>query len=764
MTEPPKRTAWLFPGQGSQHKGMGRDLFARHPSEVRQAAQILGWSVAELCENDPDGALRRTENAQPAIFVVDALAAMEQLERDGLPDFVAGHSLGEYAALFAAGCFDFGTGVRLVGRRGDLMARAPAGSMAAIVGTDPDNLARTLAAAGIEVDVANYNSPDQVVLSGACQAMNDAADLVEKEELGRVVWLPVSGAFHSRLMTSAAREFEQDLANVEFRAPAVPVIANCAARPYCGDEMAAVLVRQIYSPVRWAQSMAYLAEQGVDTVVELGPGTVLTSLWRSARRRFAACTGVYAGRETAARRPEAVLHSEAGRGIQPDQLGSAGFRHAYGARYAYVAGSMYHGVASTEMVAAMGRSGLFGFFGAGGLPVAEVDAAITRLQNELGTGGRYGVNLLCTLDNPALEEQLVDLFLRRGVRFVEAAAYPHLTAPLVRWRYTGARLASGQAPLAPNQILAKASRPEVAAAFMSPAPEKMIAGLRAAGQLTEEEAEVARRLPVAQDVCAECDSAGHTDRGNPLTLLPAMMRLRDEITRRHGYAHPVRVGAAGGLGCPEALAVAFMLGADFVVTGSINQCTVQAGTSGVVKDLLASLDVSDTAYAPAGDMFELGAVVQVARKGTLFPARAGRLFQVYRQYRSWGEVSQQVRDTIEGEYFGRAFEDVWAETRAYLARRHPDELARAERDERRRMALVFRWYFRHSTDVALVGDEDARVDYQIHCGPAMGAFNRWVAGTDIADWRARDVADIAERLMCATADLLGERFSSLHVA
>jgi trans-AT polyketide synthase/acyltransferase/oxidoreductase domain-containing protein len=748
MTGRSTRSAWLFPGQGAQHKGMGRDLLARHPAEVSQASQILGRSVAELCGSDPDDALRQTENAQPAIFVVDALAAMEQLEQDGLPDFVAGHSLGEYAAMFAAGCFDFGTGVRLVRRRGELMARAPAGSMAAVLGADPDEVAEVIAAAEIEADVANYNSPDQVVLSGAQPAMDDATDLIEKKELGRIVWLPVSGAFHSRLMTEAAREFEAELATVEFRAPAVPVIANCTARPHHPDEMASALVRQIHSPVRWTQSMAYLAGQGVDTVLELGPGTVLTSLWRSAKRQAPAADD-----------PETPDPEDPR--VRSGHLGSAGFRRDYGVRLAYVAGSMYHGIASTEMVIAMGRAGLLGFFGAGGLPVAEVDAAITRLQDELGSDGCYGVNLLATLDNPALEEQLVDLYLRRGVRFVEAAAYPQVTAPLVRWRYTGARLADGQPPVAANHVLAKVSRPEVAEAFMSPAPEKMVAGLLAAGQLTEEEAEAARRLPVAQDVCAECDSAGHTDRGNPLTLLPSMLRLRDDLMRRHGYAQPIRLGAAGGLGCPEALAVAFLLGADFVVTGSINQCTVQAGTSDVVKDMLASLDVSDTGYAPAGDMFELGAVVQVARKGTLFPARAGRLYQVYRRYRSWAEVSARERATIENQYLGRAFEDVWADTREYLARRHPEELARAERDEHRRMALVFRWYFRHSTDVALAGQADARVDYQVHCGPAMGAFNRWAAGTQLQDWRARDVADIAERLMRGAGDLLDERLSSL---
>jgi trans-AT polyketide synthase, acyltransferase and oxidoreductase domains len=503
MTATAPGTAWLFPGQGAQHKGMGRDLFRRHPVEVREASSILGWRVDELCASDPDGVLRRTDIAQPAIFVVEALAAMEESERSGLPGFVAGHSLGEYAAMFAAGCFDFPAGVRLVQRRGELMAAAPAGCMAAIVGADPDRVARLTSEAGFPVDVANYNSPDQVVLSGPERAMCDAADLIGRQGLGRVMWLPVSGAFHSRLMAGAAREFAQELAGVEFRDPAVPVIANCTALPYGPSEMTALLVRQIDSPVRWMQSMAYLRGQGVDTTVELGPGTVLTGLWRKTVAR--AVVPQVVAREAVAREAVAreAVAREAGQAavpagsapaVRPEQLGSAEFRRLYGVRYAYAAGAMYHGIASTALVTAMARAGLLAFFGAGGLPVAEVDAAISVLRRELGPGGSYGVNLLCTLDNPALEEELVELYLRRGVRFVEAAAYPQMTAALVRWRFTGARLGSGRDCHAPNQVLAKVSRPEVAEAFMSPAPERLIASLLAAGKLTGEEAEVARRL------------------------------------------------------------------------------------------------------------------------------------------------------------------------------------------------------------------------------------------------------------------------------
>jgi trans-AT polyketide synthase/acyltransferase/oxidoreductase domain-containing protein len=340
------------------------------------------------------------------------------------------------------------------------------------------------------------------------------------------------------------------------------------------------------------------------------------------------------------------------------------------------------------------------------------------------------------------------------VRYVEAAAYPQLTAPLVRYRFTGAHRDRDGVPVAPNRVLAKVSRPEVAAAFLRPPPAALLDGLVAGGLLTRDEADAARLLPVAEDVCVESDSGGHTDGGVALALLPSMLRLRDEAYAAHGYPRRPRVGASGGLGTPEAIAAVFVLGAQFVVTGSVNQCTPQAGTSDAVKDLLAQLDVQDTGYAPAGDMLELGARVQVVRKGTLFAARANRLYQLYKQHRSLDELDATTRRSLERDCFGRSLDEVWAGTRDYLAEHNPAELARAGRDPHRRMALVFRWYFRYSTEAALHGDPAEQVNYQVHCGPAMGAFNRWVKGTDLADWRARHVDVIAERLMAGAATVL----------
>lgn len=418
---------------------------------------------------------------------------------------------------------------------------------------------------------------------------------------------------------------------------------------------------------------------------------------------------------------------------------------------------MYHGIASTDLVVRMGRAGLMGFFGAGGLPLSEVEAAIRTLRRELGPDGRFGMNLLCTPDDPALEAAVVDLYLREGVRHVEAAAYTRVTAPLIRYRFTGAHRDRDGQPIVRNRIVAKVSRPEVAAAFLSPPPPALLDRLVADGALTPAEAGVAAELPVSDDICVESDSGGHTDAGAALTLIPAMLRLRDRETARHGYPGRVRLGAAGGLGTPEALAAVFVLGVDFVVTGSVNQCSPEAGTSDAVKDLLAAIGVQDTAYAPAGDMFELGAKVQVVRKGTLFAARANKLYQLWRQFGSLEDIDDATRHTVEHDYFGRSFDQIWKETSVYLAERHPAELERAQRDPRRRAAWVMRWYFRYSTEAAIRGETAERVNFQIHCGPAMGAFNAWAAGGALADWRTRHVDVIARELMTGAARCLEER-------
>ncbi|NEC15238.1 ACP S-malonyltransferase [Streptomyces sp. SID8014] len=756
--------AWLFPGQGSHRPGMGADVLKRFPDHVAAADEILGLAVGELCLHDSGGLLRDTRHVQPALFVVEALTALAARE-DGAPPpgVLAGHSLGEYAALFTAGCFDFETGVRLTRHRGELMARAAPGSMLAVLGLPLAEVAKALERHGAAaVDIANHNSATQVVLAGPREALDEVAARLKEEGLARSVPLRVSAPFHSRHMRDAAADFAEFLARFRFREPDTPVIANATARPY-GPDVAGTLVRQIAEPVRWEPSMRHLLDLGATDVTEQGPGNVLTDLWHTARRQYEAAPPARA----AERRPPRPAREPAGRREQglprfcAEDLGSEEFRRDHGLRHAYLAGSMYQGVSSTDLVLRMGRAGLLGFFGSGGLPTEEIDAALGLLARESGPDRPYGVNLLHTPDDPAREEAVADLLLRHGVRRVEAAGFTRITPALVRVRFSGSHRDRQGRAVAGRHVVAKVSRPEMAEAFAAPAPGALLDRLVAGGGLTAEEAALARELPVSGDLCVEADSGGHTDGAGALTLFPTIARLRETAPAVHGRPWRIRVGAAGGLGTPEAVAAAFLMGADFVLTGSVNQCSPQAGTSDEVKDLLARIGVQDTAYAPAGDMFELGARVQVVRKGTLFAARANKLHQLYQRHGSLEELDEATRRSLEEQCFGRSLAEVWRETERHLAAKRPEELARAEANPRYRMALVFRWYFVHSTRVALRGVPQERVNYQIHCGPAMGAFNRLVAGTELADWRRRHVEVVAGLLMTGAAGVLTDRLHTL---
>jgi trans-AT polyketide synthase/acyltransferase/oxidoreductase domain-containing protein len=761
--------AWLFPGQGAQRKGIGAELFSRFPEHCRVAERILGYSVAEACQEDTSGRLRQTQHVQPVLFVVNALSHLARAEMEAEPSFLAGHSLGEVNALWAAGCFDFETGLGIVRRRGELMGRIVGGGMAAVVGLDPGKVTALVARSGVAgLDVANYNSATQVVLSGPHDCLAAIATAV-RDAGGRYCPLNVSAAFHSRHMREAAQAFGEALGDVRFEPPRIAVVSNVTARPYPPDGIADLLVRQIYSPVRWQESMNMLIDAGVRDAVEVGPGSVLTDLWRACAAERSARTAVPTAtwhRPPAtvprirpgepALAPAGSLAEEAnGSRDAAAGLGSAEFRRDYGLRYAYLAGSMYHGISSAELVIRMGEAGLMGFFGAGGLPLEAVGQAIVKIKSALGQRANFGMNLLYSLHEPALERATAELYVRHDVRFVEAAAYTQITPALVRFRFAGARRDARGCPVAPRHVLAKASRFEIADAFMSPPPAAIVDELEREGSLTPVEAAVARELPVGEDVCVEADSAGHTDGGVSLALIPAITRLRDDVVSRFGYRRRIRIGASGGLGSPEAVAAAFVLGADFVLTGSVNQCSPEAGTSALVKEMLAGLDVHDTAYAPAGDMFGLGAEVQVVRKGTLFAGRANKLYRLYRQHESLTEIDAYTRAVIERSYFKRTIDEVWSETkRHHLAKGRPEEIEKAEANPKHKMALVFQWYFAHTTLAALDGHAEDKVNFQVHCGPAMGAFNRFVAGSELADWRNRHVEVIAEKLMAGAAGVL----------
>ena len=453
--------------------------------------------------------------------------------------------------------------------------------------------------------------------------------------------------------------------------------------------------------------------------------------------------------------------------LRPEHLGDAGFCADHRLRYAYVAGAMANGIASVALVEAMGKAGMLGFFGAAGLSLERVEAAIDQLAASMRAGPDsaivpHGFNLIHSPNEADLEAAVANLYLRRGVRLVEASAYLGLTLPLVRYRVTGiGRDAEGRV-VTPNHVIAKVSRVEVATQFFSPPPEEMLAELVRLGEITPEQAQLAATIPVAQDLTAEADSGGHTDNRPLMTLLPSMLALRDRLQAKHGYAQTLRVGAAGGLSTPSALAGAFAMGAAYVLTGSVNQACVESGSSDAVRAMLAQAGQADVAMAPAADMFEMGVKVQVLKRGTMFPMRAAKLYELYRAHAGLDALPPADKTMVEKQLLRATVDEAWASTRAFFLQRDPAQVERAERDPKHKMALVFRSYLGLSSRWANAGEATRAMDYQVWCGPAMGAFNEWTRGSYLEAPQQRTVVVVAHNLLVGAARQLQSQWERMQ--
>ncbi len=278
--------AFVFPGQGSQKKGMGQGLFDDVPEYAaveNDVDAIVGYSMRKLCLEDPENRLKETQYTQPSLYVVNALHYYKAVREGARPAWLAGHSLGEYNALLAAGVFDFLTGLRLVKKRGELMAQARNGGMAAVIGLDASKVASVIRDHGLStIDVANFNSPTQTVVSGPVDDIRNASSVFEGAGAQMYIPLQVSAAFHSRYMSDASKAFADFLAPMTFAAPKTPVIANVTAQPYPGanasDAVKSLLSDQIVKSVQWTNTVRYLADQGVTQFAETGPGNVLTRM------------------------------------------------------------------------------------------------------------------------------------------------------------------------------------------------------------------------------------------------------------------------------------------------------------------------------------------------------------------------------------------------------------------------------------------------------------------------------------------------------
>jgi len=438
--------------------------------------------------------------------------------------------------------------------------------------------------------------------------------------------------------------------------------------------------------------------------------------------------------------------------LSAEQLGNPAFRAAHQVKLAYMAGSMANGIAGPRFVTSMGNAGLLSSYGAGGVLPGEIHSAIRKIKHEL-PHGPYAFNLLHSPNEPSLEQKTVDIYLEHDIRTVETSAFLRLTPTIVQYRVSGLEEGDSGKVVIKHKVIAKLSRREVARQFMRPAPDKILQPLVEAGKITSRQAQLAKQVPMADDITVEADSGGHTDNRPMNSLLPTIIALRDAIQREENYHQPIRVGAAGGIGTPASVLGALAMGAEYVLTGSINQSSVEAHTSRRVKDMLAQAASTDVRMAPAADMFEMGVEVQVLKRGTMFPMRARKLYNLYQSHDSVESINGKMREELEEKILQRSIDAVWDDCVSFFQERDPSQLERARNNPKRKMALIFRWYLGLATHWAIQGKEDRALDYQVWCGPAMGAFNDWTRGTYLEDPENRHAVDMAQRIMSGAAYL-----------
>ncbi|MFJ8525107.1 ACP S-malonyltransferase [Bacillus cereus] len=735
----------MFPGQGSQKRGMGQELFDEFIDYTNVASDILGYSIKDLCLNDSENLLIQTQYTQPALYVVNALYYFKYLQEEGAPDYVIGHSLGEYNALLAAGAYSFETGLKLVKKRGELMSKVTGGGMAAVVGLSKEDINEILAQHRIvNVDIANLNTPKQIVLSGPKDEIERIKPLFDHAGAKLFMPLSVSGPFHSRYMKVIEDEYNQYINRFLFNTLSIPVISNVSALPYGQEETKKILVKQISNSVRWTETIQHLMNLNVEDYKEIGPGNVLTGLVNKIKVE----TTKEDLEKLKIKEMRNLTTTEIIQTVGKD-LGDPSFKDDYNVKYPYVVGSMTNGISSVNLVVQSAQNEILSYLGTNGLSYKEIRENLRDINERLANKWSYGCNLLADVHNPQKENELVDIFLQNNVRCLEASGFWSVSPSLIKYRAKGLKKSKNGNIQINNKILIKLTRSEVAKEFLSPISKQLLHQMVEQGEITYEEADMLKHVPIVDDICVMGDCGGPTDHGNLNLLLPSIIHLRDSYMSQYKFVKNVRIGAGGGIGTPTAAAVAFMLGADFILTGSINQCTVEAATSDYVKDMLQNMEIQDTTYVPSEYALDTSGYSQVVRKGVFFPARANRLYDLLKSYGSISEIDSKTRLYIEEKYFGKSFEEILQ-----------DELKKNDRyrkNSKQELQIILKWYMEYAKGLAIQGKREQKVNFHIYCGPALGAFNEWVKDTYLENWRNRNVNGIAEKIMIEAVEILEDK-------
>lgn len=545
--------AVVFPGQGSQRKGMGGELFARFPQLVSTANSVLGYDIVDLCLQDPRGELNFTAFTQPAIYVVSVLCYQDMLTKMEPPDFLAGHSIGEYAALVAGGVFDFETGLRIVRKRAQLMAQIEGGGLAAVLGLSLQEVKQRIGESGLDgIEVANINSPSQIVIGGRKEELEQFVAFGSGQE-GRIVPLRVSGPFHTSHMNSAREEFRDVLSRFAFKEPSIPVISNLTAQPHDVQEIAENLSRHLASSVLWVNCVERLMEAGVDEFVEIGTAPILSPMIAEIR----------SGSQVLSRRVADLSTTK-----------DLAFCSVFDCTRPLVAGALGNGASGVELVTTLARAGLLAFLDTEDLELSAIDQALSQLSADRELQGRFGVGLTYNPESEDIEERLIDMLLRYSVRCVEIRGYAQLSPGLLRYRAQGCDLdGSGRSC---NRIIARIAEISAAAAFLR-VPEYTAAS----------GSDFLRKLPAVDALCIDTQ-AWRSHRCPSADLFDKALALRDEFSDRNPQSPRVFVGASGLATSTAAVQKLLAKGGDFAVAGSVFLLARQARLDPSAKQALCT--------------------------------------------------------------------------------------------------------------------------------------------------------------------------------
>lgn len=520
--------AYMFPGQGSQFLGMGgKELFDKFSHLEQVASDIFGYSVKELCLKDPEKLLDKTKYTQPALFVVNALYYRKLIEQQGTPDFLFGHSLGEFNALEASGAINFEDATKLIAKRAELMGRVQNGAMAAIIGVESKEIEEIIDNSIYkgELFIANYNSYKQTVISGEKNNISNAEYLFKKY---RYIPLKVSGPFHSLLMEGAANEFKDYLEKITFNEFEVPVISNYSAEIYTLDNIKKNIYKHMISPVKWKQSVEVLKNKGVDEFIQAGPGNVVSNLVSTIDKELTELN---------------IKQEKSNKEID--------YKLQYNTKLNYmISGKNYH-IGTKEMVVTSLRKNIISFLATDHKSIEEISKEIKTINAlNIKTKTKYGLSISMNSSEERLKK-IFEICESNRINYIEINSCVDISKELVEFKLKGISVTE-KGPVFQNKIFINSFVPELIKNFVGEPPKNLIEELLSEGKVTKEQSKFGKKNSLAS--CLVLDNNEASDSNLVRLLIPI---IRQEINKLNiknydkcylgvleGFSTPVEVWCA----------------------------------------------------------------------------------------------------------------------------------------------------------------------------------------------------------------------------